>query len=357
MSNITINERVFAALNANPDSTIEELAKGDKRSTVTAVRNFWRKTRHKNYTSSSSVPDPVETARSILIKATKQGLTEAEGRDLAIDAGVAHGTAFAVAAQVYRDFRRQQPKLQGARGTWTVVTESGLEIPVCHNIRVDWTQDPPVYNDAFKKISKKYQRWLSAFENGYAVIQKGKVEDGVETRARDSYLGIYRIDQLEEKVTPDGELATVTFQLAEELSEVPITAITSAGVRCSAAASDDLRKALLTIAYRAERTTKQSGKETTTISKWKEFGFESAEAMADHLEALYHRQDGLCALTRVRMTHAPGEWCVSPDRIDSDGHYIQDNLQLVANCVNMMKGATPNAQFLAQLEEIKKAGG
>lgn len=189
VSKVTINERIFAALNAKPDATIEELTQGDKRSTVTAVRNFWRKTRHKAYTSSSTVPDPVETARAILIKATKQGVAEAEGRDLAIDAGVAHGTAFSVAAQVYRDARRQQPNLKSARGTWTVLTESGVEIPVCHNIRVDWTQEPPVYNDAFKKISKKYHRWLSAFANGYAVVQKGKIEDGVETRAPDSYWG------------------------------------------------------------------------------------------------------------------------------------------------------------------------
>lgn len=356
MSNSTINERVFAELNANPEATIEELQKGDKRSTVTAVRNFWRKTRHKAYTSSSSVPDPVMTARSILIKATKQGLSEAEGRDLAIDTGVAHGTAFSVAAQVYRDFRRQQPNLKGARGTWTVATESGLEIPVCHNIRVDWTQDPPIYNDVFKKISKKYRRWLSAFGNGYAVIQKGKVEDGVETRARDSYLGIYRVDQLDEKVTPDGEMATVTFRLVEELAGVPTTAVTSDSVYGAVAAPSDLRKALLTIAYRAERTTTQSGKETTAISKWKEFGFQSADAMADYLEILYHKQNGLCALTGVRMSLIPGEWCVSPDRIASDGHYTPDNLQLVANCVNMMKGNTPNSQFLAQLEKIKKVG-
>ncbi|UWS77817.1 hypothetical protein N1037_10970 [Phaeobacter sp. G2] len=356
MSKISINERVFSALNAKPEATIEELAQGDKRSTVTAVRNFWRKTRHKTYTSASTVPDPVETARSILIKATKQGLSETEGRDLAIDAGVAHGTAFAVAAQVYRDFRRQQPNLKGARGTWTVLTESGLEIPVCHNIRVDWTQDPPVYTDAFKKISRKYHRWLSAFANGYAVVQKGKIEDGVETRARDSYLGIYRIDHLNEKVMPDGEMAAVTFQLVEELSEVPTVAATSGGVRGAGATSKDLRKALLTIAYRAERTTKESGRENTTISKWKEFGFESADAMADYLEALYHRQSGLCALSQVRMSLTPGEWCVSPDRIASDGHYTPDNLQLVANCVNSMKGATPNSQFVAQLEKIRKSG-
>lgn len=356
MSKNTINERVFAALNVKPDSTIEELLNGDKRSTVTAVRNFWRKTRHKTYTSSSTVPDPVETARSILTKASKQGLTEVEGRDLAIDAGVAHGTAFSVAAQVYRDFRRQQPNLKGSRGTWTVLTESGLEIPVCHNIRVDWTREPPVYNDAFKKISKKYRRWLSAFENGYAVVQKGKIENGVETRARDSYLGIYRIDRLIEKVMPDGEMAAVTFQLVEELPEVPAAAAPSRGVHSAGATSEDLRKALLTIAYRAERTTKESGRETTTISKWKEFGFKSADAMADYLEVLYNRQLGLCALSQVRMTLTPGEWCVSPDRIASDGHYTPDNLQLVANCVNSMKGATPNSQFLAQLEKIKKAG-
>ncbi|OUD10309.1 hypothetical protein BVC71_02000 [Marivivens niveibacter] len=294
----------------------------------------------------------MEAARAILIKATKQGLTEAEGRDRAIDAGVVHWTAFTQAANVYRDFRRQQPKLKGSRGTWTVLTENGLEIPACYNSRVDWTQDPPVYFDEFKKISKKYHRWLSAFENGYAVVQKGKVEDGVETRARDSYLGIYRIGHLDEKLTCNGERATVSFELTEEMTEVPTSALGPDEERFAGARSEGLRKALLTIAYRAERTTQEAGREKTTISKWKEFGFKSADAMADHLEDLNHRQKGMCALSQVQMSLTKGDWCVSPDRIESDGHYTAHNLQLVANCVNSMKGSTPNSQFLAQLEKI-----
>lgn len=159
-------------------------------------------------------------------------------------------------------------------------------------------------------------------------------------------MGIYKVDQLKEEVTPDGDSATVTFRLVEALSEVPSKAAGSGALLGTVGASSDLRKALLTIAYRAERTTKQSGKENTTISKWKEFGFYSADAMADYLESLYQKQGGLCALTGVQMTLVPGDWCVSPDRIDSDGHYTSNNLQLVANCVNQMKGATPNSQFL-----------
>lgn len=183
MSHLSINERVFADLNANPNIPIEDLIKGDKRKTVTAVRNFWRKTRHKEYTSSSSVPDPVTTARSILAKATKEGLSEAEGRDLAIDAGVAHGTAFAVAAEVYRDFRREQPKLKGARGTWTVKTDSGLEMPVCHNIRVDWGQVPPVYNDALRRSAKNI---IDGCQRSVAVMRSSRRERSLMVLRRET---------------------------------------------------------------------------------------------------------------------------------------------------------------------------
>jgi hypothetical protein len=226
MPSTTINARIFEALNANPHATIEELKKGDKQSTVSAVRNFWRQTRHKTYRATSTVSNPVQTAREILATSAKRGLSETESRDLAIDAGVAHGTAFSVAAEVFRDFRRHQKtlreKLKGALGRWTVVVaDSGLELPVGHNIRVDWTQDPPRYHDPLKKRSKKYERWIAAFESGYAVIQKGKVVDGIETRTRESYLGIYRIDQLEIVPARDGETVDVTFRMVEELPEVP----------------------------------------------------------------------------------------------------------------------------------------
>lgn len=352
---MTITERVFAALNVKPDATIEELQRGDKRSTVTAARYFWRSTRHKTYVGSSSVANPVEVARRVILQATRRGLNEAEGRDLAIDVGVAHGTAFAVAAQVYRDFRRQQPSLKGSRGTWTVTTESGLEMPVCHNLRVDWSQKPPFYSDKFKKAGKKYDRWLSAFACGYAVIQKGKLDGGVETRARDSYLGIYRIDQLTVKSDPAGGTVDVSFRMVEEMKGVPDAATASGALQTDGdAARAELRQALLRIALGAERTTKQSGLERTTITKWKEFCFETPDAMTDHLMELYARQQGRCALSGVQMSLDPGDWYVSPDRIDSAGDYHRDNIQLVARCVNFMKGATPNQLFLAQLKKIKE---
>lgn len=253
----------------------------------------------------------------------------------------------------YRDSSQQQPKLKGSRGTWTVIAENGLEIPVCHNIRVDWSQNIPVYNDEFKTVSRKYQRWLAAFRSGYAVIQKGKVEDGVETRARDSYFGIYRIDQLTERLEPDGKTATVTFRMIERITS-PSEVFKNASLRTELPpTSGDLRKALLKIAYAAERTTEQSGKERTTLVKWKEFGFQSPDDMANHLEVLHQQQGGFCALTGVAMTVDAGDWCISPDRINSDGHYTTENIQLVARCVNFMKGNTPNNVFLAQLKVIK----
>ncbi len=182
------------------------------------------------------------------------------------------------------------------------------------------------------------------------------MESGIETRTRDGYLGIYRIDRLEVKNLADGETVDVTFRLTEEIHDVPDHAIKTGETSRTHGTTSELRNMLLRIARGAEQTTKQSGKETTAISKWKEFGFDSADAMADHLEVLLQKQQGLCALSGVQMTIEAGDWCLSPDRINSDGHYTSDNIQLVARCVNMMKGATPNERFRAQLETIKTAG-
>lgn len=56
---------------------------------------------------------------------------------------------------------------------------------------------------------------------------------------------------------------------------------------------------------------------------------------------LYERQEGLCALSGVKMTYTAGSGRVSTnisiDRIDSSKGYLRGNVQFVCGVVNIMK--------------------
>lgn len=58
---------------------------------------------------------------------------------------------------------------------------------------------------------------------------------------------------------------------------------------------------------------------------------------------LWKRQNGKCAISKIDMTHAVGDkavgdFNVSIDRINAGGPYTIDNIQLVCNRVNWIRG-------------------
>ena len=71
----------------------------------------------------------------------------------------------------------------------------------------------------------------------------------------------------------------------------------------------------------------------------------------EDLHRIYDEQEGLCALTGVKMTHyrdgsgIPNPDNISIDRIDPEGSYNKSNIQLVCHHVNMMKWILTNEQF------------
>lgn len=73
----------------------------------------------------------------------------------------------------------------------------------------------------------------------------------------------------------------------------------------------------------------------------------SEEVTIDYLVSILSRQEGLCALTGVHMTHGGGmtDTAMSIDRIDSSIGYIPGNLQLVCHRVNVMKMDMPDDQL------------
>ena len=77
---------------------------------------------------------------------------------------------------------------------------------------------------------------------------------------------------------------------------------------------------------------------------------------AAFLRQLLQQQGGRCALSGVPMqagSRVPLHPCqVSVDRIDSGRGYTRDNVQLVALCMNLGKGNTPDEQFRAVLRAM-----
>ena len=74
-----------------------------------------------------------------------------------------------------------------------------------------------------------------------------------------------------------------------------------------------------------------------------------APAMERYVSALIDDQDGLCAITGIRLQfdgeEDDTELLCSLDRIDSSGHYVAGNLQVVCRFVNRWKCAGADAEF------------
>lgn len=102
------------------------------------------------------------------------------------------------------------------------------------------------------------------------------------------------------------------------------------------------------MAMNAAAAAAQSGSVVTSIRKDKQVHHAQLE-LERIIETLIDRQAGLCAITGL-----PLGWlgdCDDPpllaslDRIDSDGHYSEDNLQVVCRFVNMWKRSSPDGEF------------
>ncbi len=81
------------------------------------------------------------------------------------------------------------------------------------------------------------------------------------------------------------------------------------------------------------------------------------ENLSEHINDLYNRQGGKCALTGVTMwldgeTKDTQQLC-SLDRIDSNRDYELGNLQLVCRFANFWKSDQQNSEFLRLIELVK----
>lgn len=108
------------------------------------------------------------------------------------------------------------------------------------------------------------------------------------------------------------------------------------------------------------RAANANGQTEKSVVKNKEvFGFSSDQALHEFLVQLWEKQKGVCNLTGLPMQlrvekGAPNHMIVSVDRIDSDGHYSPDNLQLTCWFANRWKGTTPNDEFMGLLSLVQR---
>lgn len=105
------------------------------------------------------------------------------------------------------------------------------------------------------------------------------------------------------------------------------------------------------------QTTKQSnGQMAERRVKNKVLGMSRGE-LERFLNELLDRQNNQCALSGLPLQfNAPGadrNCAPSVDRIDSQGHYERDNLQVVCQFINFWKGSTPNEEFRRLLKMVQ----
>lgn len=75
----------------------------------------------------------------------------------------------------------------------------------------------------------------------------------------------------------------------------------------------------------------------------------------DELMEMYGQQNGLCALSCVKMTWAQGKitgTSMSIDKIDQSGTYTRDNVRLVCYCVNSFRGTMTDQEMLTFAKAI-----
>ena len=75
----------------------------------------------------------------------------------------------------------------------------------------------------------------------------------------------------------------------------------------------------------------------------------------DFLLDLFKKQEGLCALSGIKMTWATGKTLptsISIDRIDNEKGYIEGNVRLVCTAINAFKSTMTDAELLDMASQI-----
>ncbi|MHA2798769.1 hypothetical protein [Vibrio harveyi] len=114
------------------------------------------------------------------------------------------------------------------------------------------------------------------------------------------------------------------------------------------------------IADTAFHTTKAAdGSIVRQKKKVKNMMFNNISVLEEYIKELARDQDYHCALTGLPLNRedneGDSEMNISLDRIDSDGHYEEGNLQIVCKFANRWKSNDDNDLFVRLIEKVREA--
>jgi hypothetical protein len=108
--------------------------------------------------------------------------------------------------------------------------------------------------------------------------------------------------------------------------------------------------AIQTIFKTVMNTTKYSNGQFSLVKKKNKELEMTPKALIELITSLHSDSKGCCALTKIKFEYDDANLSPSLDRIDSDGHYEKENLQLVCRFINFWKRNTENKVFKDQLK-------
>jgi hypothetical protein len=121
------------------------------------------------------------------------------------------------------------------------------------------------------------------------------------------------------------------------------------------------QRTFATMALSARDTAAVSnGQQVLKKVKEKDFRFSSAVELENYISDLFDAQEGLCAVTGLKLNFAgegDPQLCCSLDRIDSGGHYETGNLQVVCRFINFWKSDADDTEFRRLIEVVRHSVG
>tara|TARA_R110002051_G_scaffold325722_1_gene430490 strand:- start:1223 stop:2206 length:984 start_codon:yes stop_codon:yes gene_type:complete len=183
--------------------------------------------------------------------------------------------------------------------------------------------------------------------------------NGLHPKAKDFLFTEGTLQQLQ----PDNAAYTLALIAGDDLSEWHDRPEWKKKIeRSSSKASavkvfDPIEKAAWIMAERALSTAAQSnGQQALRTVKNKDCDL-SKEELRAYIVNLIHDQERLCAVTGFPLQFEPDvddiEMLHSLDRIDSDGHYVRGNLQIVCRFVNRWKSDSPDEEFRRLILKVR----
>lgn len=92
--------------------------------------------------------------------------------------------------------------------------------------------------------------------------------------------------------------------------------------------------------------------------KAKDFKFKDAYELEAYIAELFKGQEGLCNISGLKLQFDDGDdpqLCCSLDRIDSNGHYERQNLQVVCRFINRWKSDGDDGEFRRLLDVVRQS--